>query len=65
MHGKRDDMVVHQVEPYNAEPPPWALAGEDTTPVDTFYSRNHGPAPKIDPDGWTLRVDGLVDRPAT
>jgi sulfite oxidase len=63
--GKRDDMVVHEVDPYNAEPPPAALAGEDITPLDTFYSRNHGPVPEVDPDGWTLRVDGLVDRPAT
>ena len=24
---KRDDMIVHEQEPYNAEPPPSALAG--------------------------------------
>jgi hypothetical protein len=26
MWGKRDDMVVHDKEPFNAEPPPAALA---------------------------------------
>jgi sulfite oxidase len=59
---KRDDMVVHATEPYNAEPPPWALT-DRLTPVDTFFGRNHGPIPRIDVDGWRLRVDGLVDRP--
>ncbi|MFI9721907.1 sulfite oxidase [Streptomyces sp. NPDC052396] len=58
---KRDDMLVHQTEPYNAEPPPGALAGH-LTPLDTFYSRNHGPVPRIDPARWRLRVDGLVER---
>lgn len=63
--GKRGDMVVHQADPYNAEPPRGALAGADVTDVDTFYSRNHGPVPEIDEAAWTLRVDGMVDRPAT
>jgi sulfite oxidase len=60
--GKRDDMVVHREEPFNAEPPPAALAGKTMTPVDAFYSRNHGPVPDLDPASWRLRVDGLVDR---
>ncbi|MEV5509718.1 sulfite oxidase [Streptomyces orinoci] len=59
---KRDDMLVHQTEPYNAEPPPGALTGH-LTPVDTFYSRNHGPIPRIAATGWRLRVDGLVEHP--
>ena len=62
--GKRDDMLVHEQEPYNAEPPLAALAGHPVTAVDTFYSRNHGPVPDADPLAWRLRVDGLVDRPA-
>ena len=60
MWGKRDDMLVHEEEPYNAEPPPHALAGELVTAVDTFYVRDHGPIPRIDPTAWRLRVDGLV-----
>ncbi len=33
------------------------------TATDTFYSRNHGPVPDIDPDAWRLVVDGLVHTP--
>ena len=33
------------------------------TPLDTFYSRNHGPIPELDPTAWQLRVDGLVTQP--
>ncbi len=59
---KRDDMIVHEQDPYNAEPRPQTLAGALLTPVDTFYSRNHGPIPTLDPAAWSLRVDGLVER---
>ncbi|MCW2875323.1 MAG: sulfite oxidase [Streptomyces oryziradicis] len=59
--GKRDDMIVHRTDPYNAEPPPGALVGQ-VTPLDTFYGRNHGPIPRMDAASWRLRVDGLVDR---
>jgi sulfite oxidase len=62
MWGKRDDMIVHDEEPFNAEPPPAALAGRPLTPIDAFYSRNHGPFPDLDPAGWRVRVDGLVER---
>jgi sulfite oxidase len=60
--GKREDMIVHEADPYNAEPAPEALAGRVITPVDSYYSRNHGPVPLIDPAAWRLRVGGLVDR---
>ncbi|GLZ49732.1 sulfite oxidase [Actinomycetospora sp. NBRC 106375] len=56
-------MVVHEQEPYNAEPPRSALAEHPITPVATFYSRNHGELPELDPRQWRLRVDGLVDEP--
>jgi sulfite oxidase len=62
MWGKRDDMVVHDQEPFNAEPPPAALAGSPLTPIEAFYSRNHGPFPELDPGGWRLCIDGLVER---
>nr|WP_232295322.1 sulfite oxidase [Parafrankia sp. EUN1f] len=61
--GKRDDMVVHEWEPFNAEPPPGVLAEAPITPVEAFYSRNHGPVPDTDRDSWRLAVAGLVDRP--
>ena len=56
-------MVVHGTDPYNAEPAAHALAGRHLTPVDTFYTRNHGPVPDLDPTTWRLRVRGLVVRP--
>ena len=65
MWGKRDDMIVHTFEPYNAEPPRGALARRDITTVDTFYSRNHAPVPSIQTAGWAPRVDGMVERRAT
>lgn len=62
MWDKRDDMVVHEESPFNAEPPGTALVDHALTPVEDFYSRNHGPIPEVDPATWRLRVDGLVDR---
>lgn len=56
--GKRDDMLVHQDEPFNAEPPPGVLAADGLTSVDAFYSRNHGPVPELDPGSWRLSVTG-------
>jgi sulfite oxidase len=61
--GKRDAMVVHSKQPYNAEPPAAVLAASDITPVDAFYARNHGPFPDIAPQRWQLTVDGQVERP--
>jgi sulfite oxidase len=61
--GKRDDMLVHEQQPYNAEPASRALAESHVTPVEVFYSRNHGPVPAIDPLGWQLHVGGLVATP--
>lgn len=59
---KREDMIVHEEAPFNAEPPRTALAHGPVTPTDTFYARNHGPIPDIDSASWRLRVDGLTDR---
>ena len=61
--GKRADMVVHEADPFNAEPPPGALAGEVLTGLDSFYSRNHGPIPDLDMQTWQLSVDGSVETP--
>lgn len=55
-------MLVHGRDPFNAEPPPHVLARRTITAVDAFYSRNHGPIPRIDPGAWRLRVEGLVER---
>lgn len=60
-------MLVHETEPYNAEPPPRALADRPLTPPDAHYVRSHGPVPATAtapaPDDWELTVDGLVSRP--
>lgn len=58
-------MIVHEAEPFNAESPTEVLAADLVTPVEAFYSRNHGPIPQITSDGWQLKVDGMVDTPAT
>jgi len=31
------------------------------TPLESFYSRNHGPIPQLDSQTWRLRVDGQVE----
>ena len=62
-YGKRSDMVVHEDEPFNAEPRPRALAGSAITPLDAFYVRGHGPIPELDPHTWRLHVGGLTERP--
>ncbi len=61
-HGKRSDTLVHQREPYNAEPSQVALAQSSLTPVDTFYARCHGPMPQLEPTAWRLGLGGLVER---
>lgn len=61
-YGKRDDLIVHEQEPFNAESAPSALADGPLTATDAFYVRGHGPVPEIDPAAWRLRVDGLVER---
>lgn len=60
--GKRADTIVHGAEPFNSEPCPSALDGHDLTPIDTFYTRNHGAIPDLDAASWRLAVTGLVDR---
>jgi sulfite oxidase len=65
MWGKRDDMIVREQLPFNAEPPASVLADGEITPVDAFYARNHGPFPDIAPRQWRLTVAGLVSTPRT
>ena len=62
--GKRPDMLVHEDEPFNAEPPPEALGADPITPAEAFYSRNHGPVPELDTQTWRLTVAGDVGEPA-
>jgi sulfite oxidase len=59
--GKRDELIVHELEPFNAETNRASLISS-VTATDAFYVRGHGAVPELDPDTWRLRVDGLVDR---
>src|SRR3954468_6923017 len=61
-YGKRADMVVHELEPFNAETGLVALAEAPVTATDAFYVRGHGAVPEIDEHEWRLRVHGLVER---
>jgi sulfite oxidase len=61
-HGKRDDLIVHEESPFNAETPAGALASGPVTATEAFYVRDHGEVPEIDPAAWRLRVGGLVER---
>ncbi|WP_283606785.1 molybdopterin-dependent oxidoreductase [Mycolicibacterium poriferae] len=63
MWDKRSDMIFHGEEPLNAEAPRHVLAADHVTPVDAFYSRNHGPVPAIAADDWRLHVGGRVAQP--
>jgi sulfite oxidase len=60
-YGKRADLIVHEEEPFNAETGLAALAEGPLTATDAFYVRGHGEVPKVDPDGWRLRVHGAVE----
>ena len=59
--GKRDDLVVHTEEPFNAETSLASLT-DPVTDTAAFYVRGHGPVPEIDARAWRLRVEGLVQR---
>src|SRR3954470_10726785 len=61
-YGKRDGLIVHQEEPFNAETCAADLAESSVTATDAFYVRGHGPVPETDPAAWRLRVHGLVER---
>lgn len=61
-YGKRQGLVVHGREPFNAETPPRMLGEGPLTATDAFFVRGHGPVPAIDGSEWRLRVDGLVER---
>jgi sulfite oxidase len=61
-YGKRDDVLVHEAEPFNVETGLAALAEGSLTATDAFYVRGHGTVPEIDPPAWRLRVRGLVER---
>jgi sulfite oxidase len=59
--GKRDDLIIHAEDPFNAETAPGSLT-DPVTETDAFYVRSHGPVPEVDLSAWRLRVEGMVER---
>jgi sulfite oxidase len=62
-YGKREDMIVYEDEPFNAETGMPSLLEQPITATDAFYVRSHGTVPERDHGDWRLRVDGAVERP--
>ena len=64
-YGKREDLIVHEVEPFNVETGLAALAAGPVTATDAFYVRGHGAVPELDagrvpPAGPRARRAGAV-----
>lgn len=61
----KDGLIVLNDRPVNAETPAHLL--DDTiTPTARHFIRNNGVPPEaMSADGWSLTIDGLVDRPMT
>ena len=61
----KDGLTVLNDRPLNAETPAHLLDSE-VTPSARHFIRNNGIVPSdLDPAGWELRIDGLVERPMT
>jgi DMSO/TMAO reductase YedYZ molybdopterin-dependent catalytic subunit len=64
--GKDKGLVLLGDRPLVAETPE-SLLDDDTTPVAKFFIRNNGQIPdeSKQADGWSLKVEGEVDKPLT
>src|SRR4051812_10149199 len=51
-YGKRDDLIVHEDEPFNAETTRDALGEGPLTATDAFYVRGHGALPETGEADW-------------
>lgn len=59
----KDGLTLLNDRPVNAETPPHLL-DDAITPTTRHFIRNNGVAPdEVNPDTWTLKIDGLVDTP--
>ena len=59
----KDGLTLLNDRPVNAETPPHLL-DDAITPTARHFIRNNGiPPAEMNPDTWTLTVDGLVERP--
>src|SRR4051795_12534328 len=64
-YGKRDGLIVHEDEPFNAETGAADLAEASGTATDAFSLRGHGAGPELEPGAFRLHVGGLVERELT
>ena len=60
---KHPDLVVRQVKPFNAGPPPRLLYQSYITPTNLFFVRSHGDVPEVDVDAYRLEINGRVLKP--
>lgn len=59
----KDGLAVFNDRPLNAETPAHLL-DDAVTPTSRHFIRNNGTAPEnVSPDGWTMKIDGEVDKP--
>src|SRR3954468_21669803 len=55
-------LIIREREPENLEFPFSAL-NSALTPNEQFFVRSHFPVPKLEPAKWSLKIEGLVERP--
>ena len=59
----KDGLTLLNDRPLNAETPPHLL-DDAITPTARHFIRNNGVPPEnMDPESWSLAIDGLVDKP--
>jgi DMSO/TMAO reductase YedYZ molybdopterin-dependent catalytic subunit len=59
----KDGLIILNDRPVNAECPAHLL-DDEVTPTNRLFVRNNGiPPSSMDPDSWTLTIDGAVDQP--
>lgn len=63
LYDKHRDFIVQSESPFNGNPPLSVLIQQFITPVEWFFTRNHGNIPVVDPANYCLTVDGLVEKP--
>ncbi|MBV9078974.1 MAG: sulfite oxidase [Methylobacteriaceae bacterium] len=59
--GREPGLIVRQSSPLNLEYP-FSTLDDFLVPQDRFYVRNHFPCPRVERDGWRLKVGGEVAR---
>ena len=58
----KSQLIVHQEQPLNAEPPGDLLCQSFLTPLEHFFIRTHGSIPAVDPTNYRLLISGMVQQ---